>query len=229
MKLALPVLLLLLVPAGLACASSPEPMPAGFLDRYGRFEPAASGSGALVQWTPDADLGRYSKLMIDPVVVWYSPDAQYRGIHPGVLQRLAEGFRASLVKHVEDAYPVVDEPGPGVLRLRTALIDVVPGKPVAGTLSTVVPGGLAVSTAKRAATGTHLFVGEAALEGEIVDSVSGERIVAFIDRREGSKLDVAAGATTWGHVEAVFDEWASGLRASLDAAHDRETPESPDS
>jgi hypothetical protein len=94
-----------------------------------------------------------------------------------------------------DVYPVVDEPGPDVLRLRIAITDLVPTKPVLNTAETVLGGRLA-SSASRAITGTDLFVGEVAIEAEALDSITGEREIALVERKFGKRFALEEGATT---------------------------------
>jgi len=205
----------------LACVTR-RPVQTGFLDGYPSFEEAPDGSGALVYRTPGLDLGAYDKVMIDPVVVWYSPESDYKGIHPEELKMLADDFRATVVDALADAYPVVEAPGPGVLRIRAALTDVVATKPALNIATTVVPAGRWASLATRVTTGTHLFVGQAAMEAEFLDAQTNERLAAYIDRRAGTKLKVYTGVTTWGHVHDAFRYWAKKLRKRLDEAHGSE-------
>ncbi|MGD2064396.1 MAG: DUF3313 domain-containing protein [Nitrospirota bacterium] len=201
-----------------SCATK-RPVQSGFLEGYPEFDEAPDGSGALVYRRAGLDLGAYDKVMIDPVVIWYSPDSDYRGIHPDELKTLADDFRAAVVAALADAYPVVEAPGPGVLRIRAALTDVVATKPALNMATTVVPVGRWASLATRATTGTHLFVGQAVMEAEFLDAQTHERLAAYIDRRVGTKLKVHTGVTTWGHVHEAFRHWAEKLRKRMDEAH----------
>lgn len=79
--------------------------------------------------------------------------------------------------------------------------------PVAGTVSTVVPVGLAVSLVKRGATGEFAGIGSATAEVEFLDSLTNERVAAAVDKAPGGKLDVAETAP----VKSAFEYWAKRL------------------
>lgn len=107
------------------------------------------------------------------------------------------------------AYPVVYQPGVGVLRIRAAITDIIPANPLLNIVTT-------------AAVFIPLDMGGAAMEAEFLDSVSNERLAAIVDRKQGSPLsplDIIGGFTKWGHAKGAFDKWAKELREALDEAH----------
>jgi hypothetical protein len=65
-------------------------------------------------------------------------------------------------------------------------------------------------------TGTQAFVGRVAIEAEILDAVSGERLIAAVDERAGSKR-LRGSTNAWSDVYSAFDYWAEVLRARLAA------------
>nr|WP_315983981.1 DUF3313 family protein [Aliamphritea spongicola] len=74
--------------------------------------------------TPGSELNtlkKYDKIMLLPIEVWYSQNAEYKGINPEELayitSRLEEKFRAEF----EPQYPVVDVAAEDVLVVRMAL------------------------------------------------------------------------------------------------------------
>lgn len=210
----------MLIGSLVGCASPPHEY-SGFLENYQGLEPAPHDKNALLYRKPGLDLSvlkQYDRVMIDPVSVWFKADAKYKGIHPEVLARLADDFHESALEALQDRYPVVLSPGPGVLRIRAAITDLVATKPALNAATFVGPG-RQVSTLSRIVTGRHLFVGEAAIEVELLDSLTQERLFAYIDRRIGNKINPAQGVTPWGHVKAAFDGWAQTLRKRLDEAH----------
>ena len=89
-------------------------------------------------------------------------------------------------------------------------------------MTTVIPIGLALSTVKKAATGSHIGMGEVTFEGEMVDSQSGEVLGSVIDSETGTKYKVAKSASKWGHAVDIFNSWAQTFRARLDKLSGRE-------
>jgi uncharacterized protein YceK len=185
----------------------------GFMGNYAGFVPGAEGQPNLIYLTPNLDLRPYSKILIDHVVVYFNPDSQNKEIAPDQLIQLTEYFHKSLVDALQGRYPIVDQPGPDVLRLRAAITDVESGKPVGNAASTIIPVGAAINIISRSTTGSNIAVGRASVEVELLDSLSGMRLAAAIDRREGGK-SVASG--TWSAAQEAFDYWTKRLRIFID-------------
>ena len=198
-----PTVLLLLA----ACASQDErAKPSGFLEPYVGFVPHPERASAMLYEPEGMDLGRYDRLMIDRVVVWQHPWAEAQEIRPYELLELAAAFHETLVAAVADAYPVVLEPGPDVLRLRAALTDVKARR----------PGPLRTSAA--VAFGA-LSIEEVTIEAELLDSTSGRRLGAIVDKKSGAR---GLGLGDAGTAAAAFEAWAATLREALDRFHARD-------
>ena len=185
----------------------------GFLGNYANFEVGGEGQPNLVYLNPKRNLGQYDKVLIDHVVVYFNLKSENKGVDPVQLTELTQYFHQALVNGLKSRYRIVDSPGEGVLRIRTAITDVEPGSPVANTLTTVVPVGAAVSLIKRTTTGSNMAVGRASMEIELLDSLTGVRLAAAIDRREGGKKVVAG---KWTAIEEAFENWAHKLGKWLD-------------
>jgi len=130
-----------------------------------------------------------------------------------MLKELTDYYQQALIKAVEGNYQVVDRPGPGVLWVRVAITGIKPTKPVANTLSTVLPVGWVVSGATKAASGDNMGTGEAASELEGLESMTGERLAAAVDRRQGGK---SAFGGKWDDTKDAFDYWAKRFGQRLD-------------
>ena len=79
----------------------------GFLDDYSQLAPQEGGQPDFLYRKPGVDLGRYNKVMIDDVVIWYSPQSDYHGVHASDLQRLIASFKWSLHKALQSKYKIV--------------------------------------------------------------------------------------------------------------------------
>jgi len=191
----------------------------GFLKDYPEFEPGPMGGVDSVYFKEGVDFASYDKVMMDHVVFYFSRDEKYRGIHSNELKKMADAFHKAMIDALKDGYPLVEEPGPGVLRIRCAITDVKASRPLLNTITSVTPIGLGISTIKRGVTGTHTFVGEASMEAEFLDSQTNERIAAAIDRKAAGKYKIVKGMTKWGHAKDAFGFWAKRLRKWLDEVH----------
>jgi len=199
----------------------------GFLEDYPAFEPDKDREGALVYRKPGVNLKDYSKIMMDPIEIWYAPDCKYKGIKPDELKVLADAFWEAIVSELEPDYPVVSEPGPGVLGIRMAITNVQVTKKKRGLLG-YTPAGLVVSTAIKA-IGDDVSLQDATIEAELLDSQSNERLGALIDRqhREGSGAGKAVSmlgavqksGASWEAIESALKFYAQRFRSRLDAEH----------
>ena len=188
----------------------------GFLENYPEFEPGRKGGVDSLYLKEGVDFKKYYKVMLDHVVFYFKEDAKYKGIHPDELTELSKAYHKAFAKALRPNFGLVDKPGPDVMRIRTAVTDLVPNKPGVSAMTTIVPTGLVLSYAKKAVTGSHTGVGQASMEVEILDSMTNERIAAAIDTRHGGKLD---GMSKWKAVEGAFQFWGERLRKWLDEIH----------
>ena len=199
--------------AGCAASGMTDVKKTGFLGDYSLLTPGGDDRAALLYIKKDVDYKPYNKVMFERVVVVFADNAKYREIDPAMLKELTDYYQNALFNAVKDGYEVVDQPGPGVLRVRAAITDVVPSKPAANTLSTIVPVGIVAAGATKAVSGDNLGTGEASTEVEILDAVTGERLAAAVDRRQGGK---AMFRGKWEDTKEAFDTWAKRFRQRLD-------------
>ena len=99
----------------------------GFLQDYSKLKPSEKlGGDALTYVNPDKmkSLHRYVAIIVDPVQVYVSTAADASLIPDSGRGAVAKYFEHALVEAVSDAFPVVDAPGPLVLRLRAALVGI---------------------------------------------------------------------------------------------------------
>jgi hypothetical protein len=212
---AIPLVLILACVFGTGCASSGAKA-SGFMKDYSMLQPGEKDEAALVYVKDGVDWNSYTAVMIDPVTVWYDSDADYQGIHPRDLVRLGDYFEQAMLKNLQDGYKIVARPGPGVLRIRAAITDVVPSNPTMDTVTGILPQARAVSAVARVTTGSDLYVGQAAAEAELLDSQTGERLAAAVDRKAGTKGLIEIEKDPLKDAKNAIDWWAKRVRERLD-------------
>ncbi|MCU0245948.1 MAG: DUF3313 domain-containing protein [Bryobacter sp.] len=192
---------------------------AGFLKDYTKLAPNAAVGGnvkTFVQADAQKNLRHYIAVVVDPVDVYLASDADDAKLPEKSRAAAANYFRAALTKALSDAFPVVDQPGPLVLRLRAAVIGIDAGAAVAAAEKSG-DAGEAIEHA--------VNIGKVGVEMELLDSVSGEQIAAMVDREplgEGAEI----GAANISRHEkslaarAAFDEWAGRVRTFINRAHE---------
>jgi hypothetical protein len=230
MRCSLPLALAALLVAGCATdagmapgsGATPKLLPgssveaSGFLGDYSEFR-KIDGRLDTWQWVrPGVDWKPYTKLYIEPVEVWISPQAAYRGIEPGLYKKMVDEFRLHVTQEFRaGGYQVVEQAGPGVLKLHFALTGVNPERPGFSPLD-VLPIKIAINAA-RYATGTDKTVIAISGEAEVLDGVSGQRLFAQVTTRKDVHLFVGK-QVTWDDVRDGATEWAKQARAMLDKA-----------
>jgi hypothetical protein len=188
----------------------------GFLGDYSALQPGPVGGAKYRYVKPGVDFKKYTKVMLDSVIFFFADDSKYKGIDPNDLKELADVFNQEAVKALGDAYPVVADPGPDVIRIRVAVTKLEPSSPGRSVVSSVIPVGIAVSLVKKAATGSWTGAGKTGMEIEVLDSMSNERIAAGVDERPGGKT---SSFSKWGSAKEAFGYWAKRLRTVLDRIH----------
>lgn len=192
------------------------PPSSGFLGSdYSLLTPGAPGSGqeAMLAYTNmSANFTSYNKIMIAPVTFWADNDSK---VSSADQQALCNYFYTVLQKDFSKNFTVVDEPGPGVAKLTVALSDATSAVPVLRSISVIVPQARALSIIKMAATGTYAFVGSATGEAKLTDSVSGQLLAAWADKRVGGASVKNIDVFQWGDAENAMDYWANGLDQRL--------------
>ena len=195
----------------------------GFLSDYSGLYPDPKNGDLLIYEKSKDALKNYRKFMIDPVTVYLLPAAENRGIDPDDLDRLARYFTDAITDElIAGGYEVVTEPGPGVLELRIAITNV---EPTGGKKNAAIQAG-ATAASVTVAPGVglvvpRLSVGKVGIEGEMIDSASGERTVAFVTGKGGRRWFSGLNAyKKWGDIEAAFRTWAKNFRKRLDELHE---------
>lgn len=188
----------------------------GFLGDYSQLKPGKKDEALLLYINPNANWSQYNKVLITHVTVGTDPS---RNISENDQEMLSSYYYHALETNLSKNFIVVTEPGPGVMTLRVALTDATTATPVLRTISVVVPQARVLGAVKNLATGSYAFVGSAQSEGEVLDSVTGERLAAAVDRRSGGLSVKNADVWQWGDAENAMDYWAQRTDQRLAALH----------
>ena len=178
---------------GEGCTSAPELTRSGFLSDYSMLQ--SDGNSAARFSSPQ--IGAYESFIVDPVEVRVFGDA----LTAEERAEAARYFRNAFVRVIESqGLSVVNRPGVGVARVRLALTD------VAGSTwwKKLHP------ASRVAGAGT----GGAAMEGEVIDSVTGKQLGAVVQAGSGTQFDFTA-FSTLADVKSAIDKWAEHAGARL--------------
>lgn len=179
------------------------------------LEPGPPG-GARMRWLkPGVDFSKYHRLILDPVVFFFAPDSEYKGMDPQELKKLADAFKQELVESLKRGYPIAKAPGPDVVRIRFAITDLRQNRPVVGSIPLEGPIALGRGNLKKQTYTSWSGSGVTAAELIVFDSMTQEVVAAAKDDKA---IGLKEKFTKWGSAEDAFKYWADRLRAFLDLA-----------
>jgi len=155
------------------------------------------------------DLGNYDKLHVDPVIVELHSGAEGAWVKQDRLDEMTQYMHDTIVEVFSERYAVVDETGPGVLRVRTAITDLYPSyryrtpdvdqHPVK-TWANSRPGGVTVET-------------------EVLDTATGELVLAFVFVGKGTDFGTLNTDQPWEQSKAGIRRMTRFVRDRMDDAH----------
>ncbi len=203
-----------LVTAALLAACAPQPTSAqqdGYVSPDG-LEQVDARRLDVAYVRPGVDFSQYSGVMLDePELAFRTPDRRERQFPLADDQRarfhemITESFLKALSSN--DSPALVEDSGPGVLRLKVRVQDIT---------ATIPP--RAAGTSGRASIALEA-IGEATLVIELEDSETNEILARAFDTRsaEGIALSTSDGPVTrFEDIERICERWANAVQRGLE-------------
>jgi hypothetical protein len=174
----------------------------GFLSDYSRLQ---AESDTVLLYISNTAIGRYSSFIVDPVEVHLHSGSKSKGkLTEEQISDLTGYTHSRILEAVRGAgKKIAYRPAPGVARMRVALTDL---KKSTAALN-IIP--------QTKLTGVGL--GAASMEGEIVDSMTGQQVAAIVQSQSGNRLSLD-GVSKWGDAKAIIDDWGKDLQEILQEA-----------
>lgn len=182
-----------------ACANQ-APTQTGFLADYSSLKPTKDHPEDPSYRRPGLDGSRYASFILDAVVYRPAPGA-LRGLDQSTVAELTADYQEKLRTAFAARFSPAPGPGPGVLRVRAAVTNVERSNAVLNVVT-------------MAATGIPFTAGGASTEAEVVDSETGERLVALQTFNNGGKSFLGGPVgymSQYGHARRAFAKQAELL------------------
>jgi len=197
-----------------SCATTKGPEKTGFLGEYYKnLEPGPEG-GITKRWMkPGVDWYKYKKFQIAYVLFALAADSESKVINGDKMKKLGDACTLAVIDALKDKYPIVSEPGPDVVRLRFAIVDLKQSRPALSAATTVVPVGLGLNLIKKGVTDTWSGSGATTSELMVLDSMTNE--VIGVGEHE-YKAGFTERFTKWGSAEDAFKYWGKRIRKIAD-------------
>lgn len=196
-----------------------KPTYSGWLETdYTKLKEDPNTKGAMM-WIDEKGLGTYDKVMFDEVAIFVSPEIgeDREMVDPEVINQVTAYFKETLTKEFSKDYEVVDKPGTGVLRCRTAITAVELNKKDLKAYQ-FVPVALVLTAATEAA-GMRSRLAVLNMEGVAVDSLTGDTIAMVVQRYAAETTVQTTKGMTVEAAKPVLDFWAQRAKKHFDQAH----------
>jgi hypothetical protein len=211
------VVLALAILGGSCAHPRPALQPAetsGFLDDYALLRPGGPNELQLVYRNPQADWRAYHKVLLEPVTLWRSGRKSLDPVPKDDLLRLVTDFQSAVRTRLGEDFDVVDQAGPGVMRIRLGITEAHASDPMLDVLTAARGTGRAHPAGDGALDPeTRRFLEAAAIEGDIRDAQTNVLLAEGIDRRRPG----ARPFETWAEVDRAFAFWAERACTRLEA------------
>jgi len=180
------------------------------------LRPAGEGRAAYLYISPTAQWNNYSTILLKPVEFW---DAIDSSLSVNDQQMLASYFYNALKENLRRSFTLVDQPGPGVMTMRAALINATAATPGLRSISVLVPQARILNYAQSLDTGHAAFAGSAEAVLKVTDSTTGQLLAESVDKRVGGMALSAADQIQWADAEAAMNYWAKRVAARAAELH----------
>jgi hypothetical protein len=209
-------LVAVMVVVGVGCTATLQrkveqsPAICGFLgaDVCEQLTPGEKGESGLRYVNPKGAFTQYDKVMLVVVGFFGSDPAK---VQPKDEQRLTDFFYKSLHEALAKRYEVVDEAGPGVMKVEVALLDAEAATAGVRSFTMVVPQLKVLSAGYAAVAGRYPFSGGGSATVKITDAMTEQVLGAAVDRRAGGGAFKTVAQWQWGDAENAIAHWASQL------------------
>jgi hypothetical protein len=219
LKLTICLIVLGMFAMTLGCKTT-EPKGSGFLYDYSKLQPDYMDEKGAMYWQdPGVSLKKYKKFMIDPVSFYIPPEMKSEGetVNPDVANNLTVYLGTAVAKMLKKDFRMVDKAGPDVGRLRIAITSIdVDRKGL--KVYNLVPAAL-VLTGVGEATGIRDSIAVLSMEGEILDSLTGQRVAAVVQTKGNDVPVKSEQELSASQAYPTLDFWAGKLKGRIKAAN----------
>ncbi len=160
-------------------------------------------------------LSAYDRFIIDTVHVSYS-DPTMKELDPEQVGEMQQYFRDAMIKELRDAgYEIGTRSQAKTMRISFTLSGL--KAPSAKGNVAAIGAGMIVGLPML----LSVSVGEVTVEAVFREALTNRIDAVAVNRAQGSRLLKKKPWSTWADVEGSFDNWAEGIRESIDKAHGR--------
>lgn len=185
-----------------------------FLDDYSLLKEGQDDDALLSYWKKGVNWAGYKKIILEPVIIKKTKDSELNQMTHADGYRLKELLDYRMQEALKKGFKLVNKPSDDTIRVQFAITDVETSTVLLDMFSSVYPSARTLSALKHLVTGTESFVGKASIEGKVIDSTTGDLLMASADARAGGKTLVGS-TNEWDDIEQAYQHWALQLSYQL--------------
>jgi hypothetical protein len=209
---------MLLVLGGCAAQTESIDRPVG-VDPGVALQASTKEPGAWTYKAAGVDLAAYRRFILDPPRIYPGKGTSFGDLSDAQVQQIGKMFVEETRSALGNEYHVVTQSGPGVARLRFAIIGVTETVPYVSTATRVIPIGAAINLLSQGADRGGTLTGSVTYGVEAFDSQTGELLAAAVRRLTPGAFDIGSTLGTMETAQMVARDAAAKLRATLDSLH----------
>lgn len=202
--------------SGPAAASSAATH-SGFLSDYSLLQADPRDPAYRHYLAPGVTAAQYRKFLVERPAIIINTGGQYQALAPERLKDLVDYYQGRMAAALGRHYEVVTQPGPGVARLKVAVVAAVEVKPPLKARDFIPVS--ALFHVARAATGKSPRVLRMSMESEALDSQTGALLGETVDTHDSTKKVSEGEAATSAQLHQLVDFWVDRFVARLDKAN----------
>ncbi len=203
--------LIVVVAAATACTTAiKQPPGAGFLgdtNIYRNMDQSPRDPNTWIWRADGRSLREFAALYVEPTLIYPAPASGMQRLDQERVKEFAAALRDEIIAAVTPEYTIEPAPAAGVLWVRTAI--------------TIIDPAMSFFRAESALAQPGKGAGGAAIEVELLDGETQQRIAAIQTRAFADFAGDRGGENEWERPRIVLRRWAQTLRARLDEAHGR--------
>ncbi len=185
-----------------------------FLEDYSMLKEGSENDALLSYWKKGVNWSAYKKVILEPVLIKKTKDSELNQMTHADGFRLRELLDYRMQEALKQGFKLVTKPGADTLLVQFAITDVETSTVLFDTFSSIYPSARVLSALNHLVTGTESFVGKASIEGKIIDSTTGDLLMASADARAGGKT-LTGSFNEWDDIEEAYKYWAIQLNYQL--------------
>jgi len=179
-------------------------------------DPRGGDDVKFVYAAPDFGLAHYTRMIVEPVVIYDGPDQQFGSLSIADRTRVADYMRDEFATAAEKRFKVADAAGPDTLRLKVTLTGVETNVPVLSTVTKLAPAPTLLNLIQTARGKEGTFAGSVSFEVQVYDSTTNRLLEAYVSKQYPFAENIVASLGTLAATRAGVRNGAEALIPELD-------------